>query len=45
MAKKTEKMDFWDELSTSQQKEIEQGIKELDEGKRVSWQDLLKEIS
>jgi hypothetical protein len=42
---KKNKTDFWNELSPSQKKEIEQGIKQLDEGKRISWESLLKEIS
>lgn len=40
-----EKIDFWDELSTSEQNEIQQGIKELDQGKRVSYESFLKKIS
>ena len=30
-----ENVDFWDELSLSEQKEIEKGIEELDKGKRI----------
>lgn len=33
---KIEKKDFWNELNQFQKNEIKQGIKELDEGKRVS---------
>lgn len=40
-----EKQDFWNELSPSEQEEIKSGIKELDEGKRVSYEDFLKKIS
>lgn len=40
-----EKQDFWDELSLSEQKEIEKGIKELDNGERVLFDDYLKKIS
>tara|TARA_R110002124_G_scaffold127103_2_gene286938 strand:- start:391 stop:534 length:144 start_codon:yes stop_codon:yes gene_type:complete len=40
-----EKKDFWDEFSDSQKEEIEQGIKELDEGKRISWEDFKKELN
>ena len=40
-----EKKDFWDELSFSEKEDIEQGIKELDEGKRYSYESVLKEIS
>ncbi|MBC8757123.1 hypothetical protein H2O64_20790 [Kordia sp. YSTF-M3] len=40
-----EKVDFWNELSASQQDEIKKGINELDEGKRVSYDAFLKKIS
>jgi predicted transcriptional regulator len=40
-----QKKDFWNELSSSQQDEIYEGIKELDEGKKVTWESVLKEIS
>ncbi len=40
-----EKVDFWNELSLSEQKEIEKGIKELNNGKRVEFNDFLKKIS
>ena len=42
---KKEKVDFWDELSLSEQTEIKQGIEELDKGKRVSFESFLKKIS
>ena len=42
---KKEKIDFWDELSISEQSEIKQGIEELDKGKRVSYDSFLKKIS
>jgi hypothetical protein len=42
---KKEKVDFWNELSLSEQKEIEKGIKELNNGKRVEFNDFLKKIS
>lgn len=42
---KKEKIDFWNELSISEQKEIKNGIKELDNGKRVSYESFLKKIS
>jgi hypothetical protein len=41
---KKEKVDFWDELSLSEQSEIKQGIEELDKGKRVSYKSFLKKI-
>ncbi|WP_046756045.1 hypothetical protein [Kordia jejudonensis] len=40
-----EKVDFWNELSTAQQEEIKQGIENLDKGKRVSYESVLKKIS
>ena len=42
---KKEKVDFWDELSISQQNEVKKGIEELDQGKRVSYDSFLKKIS
>jgi hypothetical protein len=42
---KKEKVDFWDELTLSEQSEINQGIEELDKGKRVSYESFLKKIS
>jgi len=40
-----ERIDFWSELSLSEQTEIQKGIKELDKGKRVEYSDFLKKIS
>lgn len=40
-----EKRDFWDDLTSSEKAEIELGIKQLDSGKRVSYDDFLKKIS
>jgi len=40
-----EKVDFWDELTLSEQSEIKQGIEELDKGKRVSYESFLKKMS
>ncbi|GAA3629635.1 hypothetical protein [Flavivirga jejuensis] len=42
---KKEKVDFWTELSISEQNEIREGINELDKGKRVSYDSFLKKIS
>jgi len=42
---KKEKVDFWDELSLSEQSEIKEGVEELDKGKRVSFESFLKKIS
>ncbi|MGX1023143.1 hypothetical protein [Flavobacterium sp. CS20] len=40
-----EKADFWNKLNTSEQQEIKQGIQELNDGERVSYQSFLKKIS
>ena len=40
-----EKVDFWNELSSTEQKEIEKGIAQLNNGKRVAYNDFLKKIS
>jgi len=40
-----EKVDIWNELSLTEQKEIEKGIEELNTGKRVEFNDFLKKIS
>jgi len=40
-----EKKDFWDDLTSSEKAEIELGIKQLDSGKRISYDDFLKKIS
>lgn len=40
-----EAVDFWDELSLSEQKKIEKGIEELNKGKRIEFNELLKKIS
>ena len=40
-----EKVDFWNELSVSEQNEIKQGIDELNNGKRISYDSFLKKIS
>jgi hypothetical protein len=42
---KKEKVDFWNELSLSEQNEIQKGIEELDKEKRVEYADFLKNIS
>lgn len=43
--KKRKKNDIWNELSLSEQKEIKKGIKDLDNGKRISYNTFLKKIS
>tara|TARA_R110001583_G_C5533067_1_gene398724 strand:+ start:244 stop:468 length:225 start_codon:yes stop_codon:yes gene_type:complete len=40
-----EKVDFWSELSLSEQNEIQKGIKELNKGKKVEYAAFLKKIS
>ncbi len=40
-----EKPDFWNELNVSEQKEIKDGINDLDKGRRVSYSEFLKKIS
>jgi hypothetical protein len=40
-----EKVDFWNDLSLSEQREIENGIATLNKGKRIEFNDLLKKIS
>jgi hypothetical protein len=42
---KNEKSDFWNDLSAAEQAEIKKGIEQLDKGKRVPFQDVLKRIS
>ncbi len=42
---KKEKSDFWNELSLTEQKEIKQGIEDLENGKRVSFEEFLRKIS
>lgn len=42
MRKNKEKIDFWDELTKFQKEEIEQGIKDLDEGRSISWENFKK---
>ncbi|WP_432411223.1 hypothetical protein [Rasiella sp. SM2506] len=42
---KKEKTDFWNELSTDQQNEIKEGIKQLDNGERITYSSFLKSIS
>ena len=40
--KKENTTDFWDELSLSEQSEIKQGIEELNNGKRVSFESFMQ---
>ena len=40
-----EKSDFWNELTQEQQEEIKMGIDQLNKGKRMSYNEVLKRIS
>lgn len=40
-----EEADFWNKLSLPKQEEIKKGMKELENGKRVSYEEFLKKIS
>ena len=42
---KNETGDFWNDLSESQKEEIKLGMKQLDEGQGISWDDFLKKVS
>lgn len=42
---KNEQSDFWDELTPSEKSEIQQGLEDLEKGKRVSYSSFLKKIS
>jgi uncharacterized protein YehS (DUF1456 family) len=42
---KKEKDDFWNDLSDEDKAEIEEGIKQLDAGKRISYQDFLNKLT
>ena len=42
---KSEQIDFWSKLSESEKEEIRLGIKQLDEGERISLDDFIKKVS
>ncbi len=42
---KNEDVDFWNDLSPAQQKEIKKGIEQLDKGQRVTLESFLDKIS
>jgi TRAP-type C4-dicarboxylate transport system substrate-binding protein len=42
---KKEKTDLWDDLSDSQKNEIQQEVNESNKKKKVSWEDVKKELS
>lgn len=39
-----EQADFWDELNPAEQQEIKQGIEELNQGKRTSYETVLRKL-
>lgn len=42
---KRETQDFWEELSEIEKKEIEIGLKQLENGERIDFDDFLKKVS
>jgi hypothetical protein len=40
-----ERVDFWDELTSSQRQEIMQGIKDLDKGERIGFDEFIAKVS
>ena len=42
---KNETSDFWDDLTTEEQKDMEKAIKELDAGKGMEWNEFKKSIA
>jgi hypothetical protein len=42
---KSEKEDFWFELSEREQQEIKYGIQQLESGRRISFEDFLKKVN
>ena len=42
---KSEKSDFWDDLTQAEQQNIKKGIEELNEGNKVSFDSFLEKIS
>lgn len=45
LLRENEKADFWDELTDAQQEEINLGIKQLDAGEGIPFEEVLKKIS
>lgn len=45
LSKENEKADFWDELSDAQKEEINLGLKQLDAGDGIPYEEVLKKIS
>ena len=42
---KIEENDFWNELTESQKKEVEIGLKQIESGETEDWEDFLKRVS
>ncbi len=42
---KSEEADFWNELTENQKDDIRLGLKQLDDGKRKAYEDVLKDLS
>ena len=42
---KNETSDFWKELSEDQKEEVRLGMKQLDQGQGISWDDFLQKVS
>ena len=42
---KTEKKDWWDELTKEQQDSIDEGCAEIDRGEYVTWEEVKKQIA
>lgn len=44
IALKKKDADFWDTLSDTEKKEIEEGLKDIEEGKLISHDEVMKEV-
>jgi hypothetical protein len=42
---KNETNDFWNSLTDTQKEEISLGMRQIDEGHSISWDDFLKKVS
>ena len=42
---KTEKKDWWDELSKEQQDEIDEGCAQIDRGEYYTWEEVKKQMA
>ncbi|MDN3620265.1 hypothetical protein QWY81_12440 [Polaribacter undariae] len=45
MSNKIEKNDLWDDLTDSQKDEIQQEVNESNKKKKITWDDVKKELS